>query len=178
MLNDLYLGFGSNLGDRLRNIIAALKMLDRAGVTCKAVSSVYNTKPYGPVEQSDFLNCVGRFTYEGTPNDILSEILRIEEILGRERTIKWGPRTVDIDILLCDKLVIDTERLGIPHKDIINRAFVLVPLLEVDPEIKDPRNERPFFEYLTVLKGLVIDWPVRVVEASSFARLTGLEVKE
>lgn len=172
---EVYLGFGSNLGDRLKNIAAAFSNLHKRGVHWNAVSSVYSSKPYGVVNQPDFLNCVGRFIYAESPQRLLKTIGEIELFMGRVRKERWGPRNIDIDILLFGDLVMEEEYLTIPHRDIINRAFVLLPLVEIDSELADPRNGEFFSTYLKRLN--LIDWPEPFLDADVFAELLNLEVE-
>ncbi|HNR79221.1 MAG TPA: 2-amino-4-hydroxy-6-hydroxymethyldihydropteridine diphosphokinase [Mesotoga infera] len=175
MENEIYLGFGSNLGDRLENLKMAFDGLRECGAVCKKVSTVFLSSPYGGVEQPDFLNCVGKFFFWGSPYSLLDAIFQIEDSLGRVRSMRWGPRTIDIDILLYGEEIIESNTLTIPHGDIINRAFVLVPLLEIDSGIVDPRSGRPYSEFLDRLDRS--EWPKIYMKADDFARAAGLEVK-
>ncbi|HOI63631.1 MAG TPA: 2-amino-4-hydroxy-6-hydroxymethyldihydropteridine diphosphokinase [Mesotoga sp.] len=175
MENEIYLGFGSNLGDRLENLKMAFAGLKERGVVCEKMSTVFLTSPYGGVEQPDFLNCVGKFSFCGSPQSLLRTISHVENSLGRVRSVRWGPRTIDIDILLFGEQIIESDTLTIPHGDIINRAFVLVPLLEIDGLIVDPRSGRPYSEFLDRLDRS--EWPGIYMKAGDFARAAGLEVK-
>ena len=102
------------------------------------ISSVYETEPYGVKDQDDFLNVVVKINTEYSPVDLFSLLKSIEKDLGREKTIKWGPREIDLDILLFDNLVFSENDLTIPHKGIQERDFVMVPLTEIEPEIVHP----------------------------------------
>jgi 2-amino-4-hydroxy-6-hydroxymethyldihydropteridine diphosphokinase len=129
-----HLGLGTNVGDRLDTIISALFMLeDTAGIAVAAISSVYETAPWGGVEQEPFLNLVATIATTLTPHELLAQCQVIEAELGRDRTkeVVWGPRTCDIDILTYADDVLETEDLVVPHPRLRERAFVLVPLLEV-----------------------------------------------
>lgn len=132
-----YLSLGSNLGDKLENLKAAVKMLD-AEQSCKitAKSSVYLTRPVGITDQPDFVNAVIQINTTLTPRDLLNICLNIEQKLGRKRTIRWGPRVIDIDILLYDTLVVRERDLIIPHPRIMERAFVIIPLAEIAPDVE------------------------------------------
>ncbi|KUO50756.1 MAG: hypothetical protein APF76_15790 [Desulfitibacter sp. BRH_c19] len=133
----VFLGLGSNIGNRkeyLERAINALK--DNPDITVKAASSIYETEPFGGVEQNSFLNMVIKIETALKPNQLLQTTMTIEKDLDRVRTIRWGPRTVDIDILLYGDEVIKTKELTIPHMGLKERAFVLVPLLEIAPDIK------------------------------------------
>ncbi len=132
-----YLCLGSNLGDRESNLRAALEAL-RAEVTIERLSSVYETEPVGYLEQPRFLNMVCSGVTGLDPLALLSVVKRIEASLGRVPSFRNGPRLIDIDILLYDDRVIATGELIIPHPRMIERAFVLVPLIEIAPELVHP----------------------------------------
>jgi 2-amino-4-hydroxy-6-hydroxymethyldihydropteridine diphosphokinase len=136
----VYIGLGSNLGDRLSNLKAALGKLSST-LEIVSVSSVYETEPIGP-KQPDYLNAVVSADTDLAPDDLLAVMQQIELELGRKRLIRWGPRTIDLDLLLYGDQVIDTEDLKVPHPEISNRAFVVVPLLELQPELGLPSGER------------------------------------
>ncbi|RLL92684.1 2-amino-4-hydroxy-6-hydroxymethyldihydropteridine pyrophosphokinase [Mesotoga sp. HF07.pep.5.2.highcov] len=175
MTKDLFLGFGSNMGERLNLIIKAFTMLIEREITLQSVSSLYLTEPLGNIEQNEFLNCVGKFEFKGDPHFLLEEIKAIERSIGRVERFRWGPREIDIDILLFGEMILTTEKLSIPHKDIIRRKFVLVPLLEIDEELRDPRDNSLFSDHLESLgkEG----WPELFLEARLFEKLIELEVK-
>lgn len=132
-----YLAFGANLGDRERNIREAIELIDENGLCCvKAVSSLYLTKPVGPQDQPDYYNAVAEIATRLTPRELLVLCNSIEEKLGRKRTIRWGPRVIDIDILFYNYERITEPDLEIPHPRIMERAFVLVPLAEIAPDLE------------------------------------------
>lgn len=133
--NCAFLGFGSNEGDRLKNIERAYELLEKNGVVLVKKSSVYETAPYGFLEQSAFLNTVCEVKTTENPFGLLKICQKVEYDLGRVRTIKFGPRNIDIDILLFNDENISTEDLIIPHYDMHNRQFFLVPLLEIAGDI-------------------------------------------
>ena len=132
-----YLGLGSNLGDRLANLREAIRRLEDGGA-CKVVkrSSVYETEPVGMVEQPDFLNAVVEVETAVEPRDLLRLCKSIENEMGRVRTNKWGPRVIDVDILLHGGSRVLEDDLTIPHAEMIGRAFVLVPLAEIAPDVE------------------------------------------
>ena len=131
---EVLLGFGGNLGDAAASIEAALLHLDRAGVRLRARSALYRTPPWGPVAQPDFVNLCTRNETDLAPHALLDVTSAIETRLGRERSLHWGPRTIDIDILAYGDRLIDAPDLQIPHPRMTERAFVLVPLIEIAPE--------------------------------------------
>jgi 2-amino-4-hydroxy-6-hydroxymethyldihydropteridine diphosphokinase len=131
-----FLGLGGNMGDPAASMAAALQAID-ADTSCSviAVSSLYRTPPWGKTDQPDFLNAVARIETALSPRGLLSLCLEEERLLKRVRRERWGPRTVDIDILLYGDSAVDEDGLTIPHPRLAERAFVLVPLGEIAPEI-------------------------------------------
>lgn len=135
----VYLSFGSNMGDRRAYIEEGIAALGRIkGCEIKRISELLETKPYGNVEQEDFLNGCLELETILTPLELLEELHKIEYAAGRNRTVRWGPRTLDMDILFYDKEEIETEELVIPHVDMENRFFVLKPLSELVPNLRHP----------------------------------------
>jgi 2-amino-4-hydroxy-6-hydroxymethyldihydropteridine diphosphokinase len=135
----VHLSLGSNVGDRLEHLRAALAALagrDRTHVG--AFSRAYETEPVGEVQQSRFLNMAVEIETVLEPLELLDCIKGIETGLGRQPGVRWGPRTIDIDIVLWGAERIDTDRLTVPHKEFRKRAFVLEPLAEIAPEAVDP----------------------------------------
>ena len=134
-----YLGLGSNLVDKETYLNQAVKAVDETrGCQVEKVSSYLVTEPYGGVEQDDFLNaCLCLKTYL-SPEELLKRLHEIEQDAHRERIIRWGPRTLDLDILLYDDLILETEDLILPHMDMENREFVLKPLCEIAPNLRHP----------------------------------------
>jgi len=142
------LAFGANLGDPYSQILDAWNRIGRIpGVQCQNLSSFRLTKPVGgPENQPDFLNGAGLVDTTLSPEQLLDEIMKIESAMGRKRTEHWGPRTIDIDILLFGDLVIQTERLTIPHPRMHERSFVLDPAAEIVPEMIHPILGKSVFE--------------------------------
>lgn len=137
------LGLGSNLGDRLDTLQRAVDMLGGdPSVRIVACSRVWETDPVGGVEQPDFLNVVVRAEVDLDPHELLAACRRVEAALGRVRTTRWGPRTIDIDILLYGRRTIDEPDLSVPHPRMLERAFVVLPLLELDPDPIMPDGSR------------------------------------
>ncbi|MGA2447827.1 MAG: 2-amino-4-hydroxy-6-hydroxymethyldihydropteridine diphosphokinase [Polyangiaceae bacterium] len=135
-------GFGANLGSRLETLRSAARAL--ASVTrVERTSHIYVTAPVGP-PQPDFLNAAALVTSERTPLDLLGTLLAIEADLGRVRTTRWGPRIIDLDLLWCDGAMERSARLTVPHARLRERAFAVVPLMEVCPDACDPFTGAPY----------------------------------
>jgi 2-amino-4-hydroxy-6-hydroxymethyldihydropteridine diphosphokinase len=135
-----YLGLGSNVGDRLSNLRTARAALERHGMTVVASSSVYETAPQGEIlDQPDFLNACIEIETELGPEELLNECKAVERELGREPGgVRHAPRPIDVDVLLLDEIEHASERLRLPHAEILSRRFVLEPLLELDPDLALP----------------------------------------
>ena len=135
-----YLGLGANLGDREAGINKALVELIRTGA-CRLIriSSLYATEPVGIKEQPEFLNAVAEIETDMPPLELLQAIRSVERKTGREKTFKWGPRVIDIDILLYGDTCLTEESLEIPHPEMHKRAFVLTPLAEIAPQAMHPK---------------------------------------
>ncbi|MGE0281920.1 MAG: 2-amino-4-hydroxy-6-hydroxymethyldihydropteridine diphosphokinase [Rhizobiaceae bacterium] len=131
-----YLGLGGNLGDPMASMAAALRILDaHPDVRVVAVSSVYKTPPWGKTDQPDFLNAVAKVETTLSPHVLLDQCLEAERRLKRERKERWGPRIVDLDVLWFADRKIHEDGLEIPHPRMLERAFVLVPLAEIAPDL-------------------------------------------
>ncbi|WP_409273005.1 2-amino-4-hydroxy-6-hydroxymethyldihydropteridine diphosphokinase [Neobacillus sp. SCS-31] len=142
--NQAFLSLGSNIGDRLQNLKEAVRLLDsHPSIKVVKCSSIYETDPVGYEGQDLFLNMVIELTTALSPSDLLDACLKAEFSLGRKREIRWGPRTIDLDILLYNQENIETEKLFIPHPRMAERAFVLVPLYEVAGNIHLPGKSEP-----------------------------------
>ena len=134
-----YLSIGSNMGDRRGYLLGGIEYLKKSGdVAIEALSSFITTKPYGKVDQDDFLNGVVKLETMLTADELLELVHKAEADAGRERKEHWGPRTLDMDILFYDDMIIEKEDLTIPHYDMINRDFVLRPLYEIAPTLVHP----------------------------------------
>jgi 2-amino-4-hydroxy-6-hydroxymethyldihydropteridine diphosphokinase len=146
-----YVGLGSNLGDRAAYLLLGLSALSRLPKThLLRLSPVYETDPVGP-PQPPYLNMVAELETELSPTGLLAEMLRVEKALGRERRERWGPRTLDLDLLLYGDLVLEEAGLSVPHPRLHERAFVLVPLLDLLPEGRHPLLGQSFAELLASL---------------------------
>ncbi|MEJ2678307.1 MAG: 2-amino-4-hydroxy-6-hydroxymethyldihydropteridine diphosphokinase, partial [Gemmatimonadota bacterium] len=137
----VYLGLGSNLGDRDANLARALELLEgRLGID--AVSSVYESEPVGYAAQPEFLNLVARVQTDLAPRAILDVLQGIERTLGRERHFRNAPRIIDVDLLLYDEQQLNEQGLTVPHPRMMERDFVLRPLIELEPELRHPTAGR------------------------------------
>ena len=140
---EAYLGLGSNIGDREQQLKEAIERLrHEEGIQVQRVSSVYETKPVGYVEQPDFLNLCVQVQTTLAPEILLERCLNIEQALHRVRKERWGPRTMDIDVLLYGDSIIETERLTVPHPRMTERAFVMIPLNEIASQVIEPRSQQ------------------------------------
>lgn len=133
---DVGFGLGSNIGDKAANIRAALRALDASGALRDlVVSPLYRTAPWGKVDQDWFVNACAAGATDETPEALLQLCLDIERRMGRVRGQRWGPRLIDIDLLYCGTETRDAPGLGLPHPELLNRAFVLVPLYDLRPDL-------------------------------------------
>jgi 2-amino-4-hydroxy-6-hydroxymethyldihydropteridine diphosphokinase len=151
---EAWIGLGSNLGDRLATLLAAREALERApGIAVVASSAIYESDAVGPGEQGPYLNAVLAIDTRLDPHSLLETLLRIERELGRDRSadaVRWGPRTLDLDLLLYADLCIDEPGLEVPHPRLHERGFVLRPLAELAGDRPHPR-----------LGGRLADWAKR-----------------
>jgi len=129
-----YIGVGSNLGNREKNCYHAIELLEKRRIVVKKKSSLYETEPWGEQDQPQFINMALEVETELEPYKLLRALKAIEKEMGREKTLKWGPRIIDLDILLFDSLFLRDNSLQIPHPLMHERAFVLKPLCEIAPE--------------------------------------------
>ena len=148
----VYLGLGANVGDREALLKSALDKLQSPKLRLLRVSNLYETEPIGLREQAWFLNLAAEFECDLFPRQLLQRCLRVERELGRKRTVVNGPRTIDIDILLFGSAVIKTADLEIPHPRFRERRFVLAPLAELNPTLRDPVTGRTIAEMLNGLR--------------------------
>ncbi|HSV86221.1 MAG TPA: dihydropteroate synthase [Levilinea sp.] len=161
MAHTAYLALGSNLDDRLCNLRTSAAAL-APQVTVRRASPVYETAPWGVLDQPDFLNQVLEVETELSPVDLLAHIKNIEAILGRAQTVRYGPRRIDLDILFYEERVIDLPFLQVPHPRLQERSFVLTPLADVAPDLRHPQTGKTVREMLAELdvSGVERFWPV------------------
>jgi 2-amino-4-hydroxy-6-hydroxymethyldihydropteridine diphosphokinase len=135
-LTEIGVGLGSNIGDKPANILRALALLEeRKVLTVTAVSPIYKTAPWGFLQQDAFANACALARTNLDPARLLAAVKAVETDMGRTETVRWGPRLIDIDILFYGDHELETPDLSLPHREIFNRAFVLVPLAEIAPEL-------------------------------------------
>lgn len=139
-----YLGLGSNVGDPVAHLRAAVELLEAEGIEVDAVSSTYVTEPVGEIlEQPDFLNAAVRIRTELEPEELLDACKRVEAVRGRSFDApRHSPRPLDVDLLLLGDVEVSNDRLTLPHREVTSRRFVLAPLLELDPELTLPDGSR------------------------------------
>lgn len=156
-INTVYLGLGSNVGDKLSNLQSAVDLINQVpDCLVEILSSVYETKPFGNSEQENFLNTVIKISTGLDQFSLFAELKEIEKKLGRKFRSKWGPREIDIDILFFNDLVFSSEIITLPHKGIISRDFVMIPLLEIAPELVHPEHNKKLSEFIVNLESRYI----------------------
>ncbi len=146
--HQIFLGLGSNLGNREENLSTAQKLIEEKVGKIRSKSSIYETAAWGITEQNAFLNQVIEVESHFSPSAVLHLVLKIEKDMGRIREIKWGERSIDIDILYYNNEIISTENLTVPHPFIQERKFVLVPLCEIAPAFIHPKLKQTNLELL------------------------------
>ena len=157
------ISLGSNKGDRYSFLMNAMQKLEDLG-TISSISPLYRTRAYGYTEQPDFYNAVIILRTTMSPESLLKELKRIENEVGRTKTFRWGPREIDLDIILYDQLHYNHPDLSIPHPDFRNRIFVLKPLMDIAPDYRDPGEKVTIGDLLnkcldeTIIELVKKDW--------------------
>ena len=147
----VYIGIGSNLGDREENCRQAIKLIEKNGIAVKKQSRMYETEPWGVKDQPKFINMAIEVEMDKKPEELLRILKEIEKEIGRTETTKWGPRIIDLDILFYDDLILKTDHLEIPHPLLHEREFVLKPLCEIAPYKKHPVTGKSVKEMAAIL---------------------------
>jgi 2-amino-4-hydroxy-6-hydroxymethyldihydropteridine diphosphokinase len=152
-MTKVYAGLGSNFGNKRENILSAIDRMDAYEEICvKEKSGFYDTAPVGGPPQPDYVNCVIGLETEIKPQTLLKVFKKIEKELGRKPGVRWGPRVVDLDIILFGDRIVNDHNLKIPHERMHERVFVLEPLSEISPDIKHPVSGKSISELLETLK--------------------------
>jgi len=152
-LNTVYIGLGTNKGDRIVNLRKAIELISKIeNIEIKKASSIYETLPFGNTEQANFLNAVIKLCTSVNYSELFFQLKGIEKKLGRIQSEKWGPREIDLDILLFNNLIFSDEIITLPHKGLIYRDFVLVPLNEIEPGLVHPVFNKKISDFIPELK--------------------------
>lgn len=148
-LNKVFIGIGSNFGDKINNIYKVYySFIKDSNFSNIKKSSLYETKPYGKIDQDNFINAVFYFETPFSLQQLFNYTKDLEKKIGRIKRERWGPREIDIDILLFNNLVFEDEKITIPHKDLLKRDFVLIPLIEIDDKVVHPKEKKELKKFL------------------------------
>lgn len=165
MVTDIFLGIGSNKGNKHNFILRTVNLIDQnEKCNVKKCSSIYETTPFGKVDQENFLNTVVQIESFYEPEELFAEIKSIETKLGRKPAIKWGPREIDVDILFYNSLIYDSDDLVIPHPEAMKRDFVIVPMTEIARDYVHPvlRTRMKDFDLSTVESHIISKTKFRI----------------
>ncbi len=168
MAGRVFVGLGANVGDGIATLRGALEALEESGqARVRQASSIYRTTPISDIEQADFFNAVAELTTDLTPRGLLGLMLATEQRFGRERTVRWGPRILDLDLLFVGDSVESMPGLDVPHPEAYKRGFVLIPLAEIAPKFVHPLFNRTIAE-------LLLEWQSNEPDANRLVqRLSG-----
>jgi len=149
MKGNVFISIGSNLGNGLQNCITAIEKI-RADLRVQLIkqSSFYKTSPVSVIAQDDFINCAINIKWNSSPFELLSFLSKTEKEMGRKRSIPKGPRKIDLDIIFFDNLIINTPQLIIPHPEAHRRKFVIIPCIEIEPDIVHPSFNKKLKDFL------------------------------
>ena len=148
-MKSAYIALGANLGNRLDNLKRSLKLLStKRGITVTAISAVYETEPVGGPGQEPFLNACAKVRTSLTPTILMLKMLDVENNMGRVREERWGPRLIDLDLLVYNRTRINSPLLELPHPRLVERDFVLIPLADIAPNLTIPGQEKTVREIL------------------------------
>lgn len=159
-MNEVYLLTGGNIGNRVANLQQACDLIEQRVGTTIAASSIYETAPWGITDQPAFVNQVLRIRTHLSPAEVLKQLLKIEEVMGRTRALRYGPRIIDIDILLYNDIVVQAPDLIIPHPEMANRRFVMVPLNEIAPGVVHPVYHKTVQQLLAACEDQLSVYPL------------------
>ena len=158
MANNIFLGLGSNQGERIDFLRKAIHQIDNDEYcSVEKISSIYETKPYGVKEQDNFFNVVIKINSSYSLSELFQRLKLMEKEIGKMKLFRWGPREIDIDILFFDDLVYSDDKIIIPHKDFLNREFVLKPMQEISPEFIHPVVKKKIGELDDAKEKLIIN---------------------
>ncbi len=147
MTNDIFLGLGSNKGNKIEFIRSAIEILKAdPKIKIESASSLYESEPYGLKEQDTFFNAVIKIKSSYDLHELHAKIKSVEKEIGRQNGTKWGPREIDIDLLFFGKTIFSDEKLTVPHKEILLRDFVIIPLSEISENFVHPQTEKKLSE--------------------------------
>jgi 2-amino-4-hydroxy-6-hydroxymethyldihydropteridine diphosphokinase len=151
-MHTYYLHLGSNQGEKKDFLQKALEMISTKIGEISLKSSIYETEPWGMKEQDNFLNMAIEVKSTKSPEDVIQSIKSIESVLGTAKEVKWGPRSIDIDVLYCDDQIMNSSEITIPHPHIQDRNFVLIPLMEIAGDFTDPVHKMTIDELYDICK--------------------------
>jgi 2-amino-4-hydroxy-6-hydroxymethyldihydropteridine diphosphokinase len=142
-LHSAYIGLGSNVGDKIKNLQRAVDLLNKTeGCRVNKISSIFESKPYGIIEQDNFYNAAAEIKCSLSVKDLFYSLKKIEEDIGRKKRERWGPREIDLDLIFFDDIVYSDDQINVPHKGTAERDFVLMPLNEIAPDYIHPELKR------------------------------------